>query len=476
MKKSAFLKIGVVIMAALFCLQSQALAEADPFEAYADELITTIERSVGLTQKVMLEMGMDKVSVAVRPFPAADLPVPQDMAAGWNEKLRSALIRKNPGYLRMVSRADLAALLKETETINAFEEGGNVTEALARKAKVRFLIIGKIRPAPGGVELFYECHEVETGHIVAASEHRRFAIDPGREKALTVDAAITQAAKDIAGRDLGMEILERDSLRDGYTKSVPPFSDFFLKQLAAEIERQISSTHVGYKLKMRGMLARPPVKAASDDCEARSCFKLSGSYWVSDNHIDVLVEVRNGLGEYASWNGRIGRDYVSNDMILVDNNAAPDEEDIPQDDTGPMGLKLSTNMGAHPRFRLGETMKLYIEVKQDAYLNCYYRQADGVALRFFPNRYMSTDNKVMAGELNILPRSDRISFTMKEPEGEEKLHCFATDKPVASKLPAALATDLTPIQPADFRNLSAAFQSIPDIRLSEASMTVTVRD
>ena len=475
MAKSAFLKIGAVIMAALFCLQGQALAGEDPFEAYADELITTIERSVGLGQKVMLEMGMDEVSVAVRPFPAEDLPVPQDMAAAWNEKLRSALIRKNPGYLRVVSREDLAILLKETETINAFEEGGNFTETLARNAKVRFLIIGKIRPADGGVELFYECHEVETGHIVAASDHRRFAIDPGREKALTVDAAITQAAKDIAGRDPGMEILETDSLRDGYTKSVPPFSDFFLKQLAAEIERQISSTRVGYTLKMRGMLARPPVKAATDDCEARSCFKLSGSYWVSDNHIDVLVKIRNGLGDYVGWRGRIGRDYVSDDMILVD-KAAPDEADIPQDDTGPMGLKLSTNMGAHPRFRLGETMKLYIEVTQDSYLNCYYRQADGVALRFFPNRYMSTDNKVMAGELNILPRSDRISFTMKEPEGEEKLHCFATDRPVASKLPATLATDLTPIPQADFRNLSAAFRAIPDIRLSEASMTVTVRD
>ena len=474
MTKSVFLKIGAVIMVALFCLHSQALAEENPFEAYADELITTIERSVGLGQKAMLKMGMDKVSVAVRPFPAEDLPIPQDMATAWNEKLRSALIRKNPGYLRVVSREDLAILLKETEAINAFEEGGNFTETLARNARVRFLIIGKIRPAPGGVELFYECKEVETGHIVAASDHRRFAIDPGREKALTVDAAITQAAKEIAGRDPGMEILETDSLREGYTKSVPPFSDFFLKQLAAEIERQISSVRVGYRLKMRGMLARPPVKAASDDCEARSCFKLGGLYWVSDNHIDVLVNVRNGLGEQVNWKGRIGRDYVPDDMIP--DNTAPEEADIPQDDTGPMGLKLSTNMGAHPRFRLGETMKLYIEVKQDAYLNCYYRQADGVALRFFPNRYMSTDNKVMAGELNILPRTDRISFNMKEPEGEEKLHCFATDKPVASKLPATLATDLTPIPQADFRNLSAAFRSIPDIRLSEASMRVTVRD
>ena len=123
-------------------------------------------------------------------------------------------------------------------------------------------------------------------------------------------------------------------------------------------------------------------------------------------------------------------------------------------------------------------MELWVEVQRDAHLNCYYQQADCTAFRFFPNRYMRSGNQIKEGSVNKLPDSSMpFTFKMSQPEGVERVHCFATDAPVASQLPAALAkNDLSPIPGGDFARLVDAYRSIPRIRISEASMTVTVRN
>ncbi|MEQ9328724.1 MAG: DUF4384 domain-containing protein [Rhodospirillales bacterium] len=491
---------------------SAAWADSDPFEAFADELLTTIERNAvaspelpsnQMLQNMLFKSGQKDISLAVWPFRAENLPVPKSTADAWNEKLASALVRKKPGHLRIVTRQHLRKLLSETYAIKAFDEVVNPTETLARNAEVDFLIIGEVRPAAGGIELAYKGIHVSTGDVTAATRHRLMPLDlreaEGREKTLPLTAAIAQAAKAIADRDLGMETLEIYGLREEPTKTVTPFSDYIAERLAAEIERRISAGIVGFRLKVedatfteasvrtRGIpiIAGPKAEAAPesqngpsiDEAAARSTFKLGGSYWVFADHVDVNLAVQNGLGERVNWTGRIGRASVP--PVLLEQpkqmRAAPE---APVDDIGPVGLELSTNKGRNPRFRLGETMELWIEVQRDAHLNCYYHQADGTAFRFFPNRYLKTGNRVAAGSINKLPGAGMpFSFKMMPPEGVETVHCFATDQPVADRLPRALgATDLEPIPAADFRRLSEAFRAVPDLRISEASMTVTVRN
>ncbi|GAB6051203.1 hypothetical protein JCM17960_00230 [Magnetospira thiophila] len=507
LKRGQMLICGVMI-AVFAVLPGSAGADETPFEDFADELIATIQRNAvaqpslpanPMLQGMLFQAGFGQLSVAVWPFQGEDLPVPKTTADRWNEKLVAAMVRKKPAHMRMITRQHLKKLLLETQSITAFEDVVNPTETLARNAAVNFLIIGEVRAATGGVELAYKGVNVATGELVASTRHRLFPLDlgeaEGREKTLPLTAAITQAAKAIAGRGLDIETLEIYGLREEPSKRVAPFSDYFSDRLAAEIEKQISATLVDFRLKVkdatftessvrtRGIPITAGPKAVSgsasepDPKSAATTFKLGGSYWVFPDRIDVNLAVQNGLGERANWTGRIGRASIPAEL-LADPEAQATVASVPQDDVGPIGLELSTNKGRNPRFRLGETMVLMVEVQRDAHLNCYYKQADGTAFRFFPNRHLTTGNRVKAGEINKLPGSGMpFSFTMTPPEGTETVHCFATDQAVSAKLPPALgATDLEPIPQEDFRKLSAAFRSIPGVRISEASMTVTVRN
>ena len=263
-------KIAVIIALALFCVQGKTLAGEDPFEAYADELIAAIKDNAVASpslpgnrtlQTLLLWTGVGEVSVAVWPFREEDLsvPVPHATAEAWNEKLLSALVRRKPGYLRVVTRQELATLVSESRTITSFEEVvGDPTTILADKARVNFLIIGNILPAGEEVGLYYQMTEVSTGTILAATRHRRFPIDQAGQKTLTLEAAIAQAAKQIAGSDLGMERLEIDNLREEPKKNISPFSNYFRQQLAAGIRRQIRSGTVGRNLEIRFTSDPPP--------------------------------------------------------------------------------------------------------------------------------------------------------------------------------------------------------------------------
>ena len=179
MKKSAFLKIGVVITLALFCLQEKALAsmsierpdETPPFGAYADELIAAIERNAMVNPSLpQSRTDAGGISVAVWPFRTRYLPVPQAMAKDWNEKLVAALLRRKPEYLRVLTRRELGKRLSETPAGNA---------------GVSFLIIATILPTEKGAGLSYKVIDLYTGAIVATTEHRRFSLDfsldPGEE-------------------------------------------------------------------------------------------------------------------------------------------------------------------------------------------------------------------------------------------------------------------------------------------------------
>ncbi len=505
----------------------------DPFEAFAGELIETIDanavavdmmRDNRLVQGWLLGAGVGDVTVAVWPFKAEALPVPPSTAAAWNEKLIAALVRKKPGYMRIVTRRHLKKLLLETQAIQAFEEVVNPTETLARNAAVNFLIIGEVRPVADGIELAYKGVNIHDGTFMASTRHRRFAVDVGgaeeRARTLPLSTAIAQAAKAITSRNLDIETLEIYGLREEPTKAVTAFSDYFASVLATEIERRIAASLVDFKLKVRDAVFTPasvrargiPITAGPDAVEppaeadptaappaeadptaappagpapeadprtAQVTYTLSGIYWLFEKFVDVNLAVQNGLGERVSWTGRVDRSSIPKSLLAP---PAPDPvvapAPVPIEDVGPIGLELSTQKGRDPRFRLGETMQLWIEVKRDAHLNCYYRQADGTAFRFFPNRYMTGGNKVLANRVNRLPGPRMpFKFTMSPPEGIETVHCFATDRPVADKLPPSLgARDLEPISAADFAGLSEAFRAVPGLRISEASMTVTVRN
>jgi TolB-like protein len=516
--------VFATVIVGIGAIGSRAVFAADdPFDAFAKELISTIERntvSILAPPSLISDPAADtdsapssvlkivgpgtseapEFSIDVWPFRTEDIPVPKTTADRWNEKLVAALIRLKPDHMRIITRQHLKTLLLETQTIGAFETVVNPAETLARNATVSTLIIGEMRAAAEGVELGYKGVDVRSGTLVAATGYNLFPLDLGiaesRERTLPLSAAISHAAKAIADRGLDIQTLEIFGLRQEPGKQVPPFSDYFANRLAAKLEHQISATQLDFRLKVsdatfteaslttRGIPITGTAEAAagsganSGDRDARSSFKLGGSFWVFSKHVDVTLVLQNSIGERATWTGRIDRTSIPQELFPAPEDDAAVNQTAPWNDIGPIGLEISTNKGRNPRFRLGETMELWVKVQNDAYLNCYYHQADGTALRFFPNHFMRTGNQIKADQVTQLPGKDMpFSFIMSPPEGSESIHCFATDRPVAADLPDTLgAQDLKPIPEADYRKLSETFRALPGIRISESSLTVTVRD
>ena len=79
-------------------------------------------------------------------------------------------------------------------------------------------------------------------------------------------------------------------------------------------------------------------------------------------------------------------------------------------------------------YMVGETMRVFFNVNQPAYIYLYDIQPDGVVRLAFPNAY-SQSNFVSAGN-HVLPDSPSYHFTVHEPAGVEKLQIIASINPL----------------------------------------------
>ena len=218
-------------------------AQQEPFEAFATELIETLERNAvappappnsAVQQNTPITGGIREISIAVWPFRAEEIPVSKSTADAWNEKLVGALVRNKPAYMKIVTRQHLKDLLREQQSIQAFEDVVNPTETLARNATVNFLIIGEVRATDRKIELAYKGVNVNTGELIASTKSRQFLPQTdGGERPLTLSAALSQAAKAFVDRGLDVQTLEIYGLREQPGKQVTIFSDYFASRLTA---------------------------------------------------------------------------------------------------------------------------------------------------------------------------------------------------------------------------------------------------
>jgi hypothetical protein len=79
-------------------------------------------------------------------------------------------------------------------------------------------------------------------------------------------------------------------------------------------------------------------------------------------------------------------------------------------------------------YTVGETMRVFFDVNQPAYIYVYDIQPDGVVRLVFPNAY-SQSNFVSAGN-HVLPDSPSYHFTVHEPTGVEKVQIIASINPL----------------------------------------------
>ena len=138
-------------------------------------------------------------------------------------------------------------------------------------------------------------------------------------------------------------------------------------------------------------------------------------------------------------------------------------------------LSLSSARGRDPTYRIGEALDLLIELDRDAWLYCFYLQVDGRLIKLFPNIHHRVAWLVGGRQHKVPGALYPFELDFVEPPGEESLMCFATTRNVEAYLPAELRRmEFSPLPKDVALGVAEIFRNIPDVGMTEVSLTITV--
>jgi hypothetical protein len=110
-------------------------------------------------------------------------------------------------------------------------------------------------------------------------------------------------------------------------------------------------------------------------------------------------------------------------------------------------LRLSTDRGDHPSYHIHETLAVEAVTTRDAFLYCYYQDADGTVARIFPNRFQPSALVQGGAPVDIPPGSDHaFDIRFEQGRAKESVACVASNDELGAKLPDQLkGEDLAPL-------------------------------
>ena len=140
----------------------------------------------------------------------------------------------------------------------------------------------------------------------------------------------------------------------------------------------------------------------------------------------------------------------------------------------PLVLSLTTNRGVTPIVRPGELISIRASVTTDAFLYCYYHQADGKVLKLFPNRYVPSA-KVSPDEELFIP-GGHFKLQADISNSREQVMCIASYNNIDQDLPEELRIRNLQVIPVD--NLESVYQyykMVSNIVPLRKTITIEVR-
>lgn len=493
------LALVVVVLGVMAAGHSAAAPGGDDavFDAMAKELIESLQKDADVRRKLLDTMaskfGMAKRRIAVWPFKKGDLPVPEGLTQTWDQALMGALVRNNPGTMTFVTRRYLATVIKELSSLDVTGEVENPVALVARNASADVLVIGSGLPAEEGIELSFQAVEVATGVVLATTRRHFLKVDYGAAgahvRSLTLDAAVEEAAKALAEVGPAMKRMRLGGVRYADSGIQSSFGDYVSRHVADALQVAVSASQVGGEplevadaaMDPRALAGTRGIDLTAKEVEtlvaapAPGDYALTGTYWVFDRHVELRLALRNSAGQGVPWNARIHKASIANELALIPEQR-PSFGKGGIDGAGPIGLELTSNKGRNPVFKIGEEMVLLARTTEGAHLYCFYKQVDGGTLKIFPNAYVAKSRITGQQQHHIPSPSMPFKLTISEPVGVEAVKCFALDREVGDRLPPDVASDeFRPLPKAVADDLTGVFRALTDVRISEATMMVTVR-
>lgn len=430
----------------------------------------------------------DTPKIAIHPFKAEDLPIPLSEAQSYVEALNTALVREAKGRYAIVGRQELGAVVDEIHQIGTRSESLNPLGELMDRARSDLLAVGHLALQKGRVILSFKLVETESGRIVSTAQGRFKRLqDDGKVNVtgLSLKGAAVQAARTLLRDASNVEHVMVQGLRYQTSGVHTAFGRYFMEMLSDEFRTVAASgprnvndlsitDFVVEEERFRGLkLAKNQTVEDSQLGGDAGRYLIKGTYWVLTDHIEIRLTLLQKGGASVSWRGKVLRSEVPADLTLVPPPAPIEEAE--RRPLGPIDLYLSSNKGLNPQYKVGEEMTLMVRAGEDAYLACYYAQADGTIFRIFPNRFMSSAQLSGGFTQQIPAKGMPFAFEFAPPVGVEAVKCYATDLDVSERIiPHTAKAAFEPIAQKNERELTRLYRSLTDVTLSEASLIVTV--
>lgn len=439
------------------------------------------ERFLGLLDR-------DTPKIAIHPFQADELPISLEEAQIYVNGFTQALVREADGRYAVVARKELGALVQDINEMGMRSESENPLGDLITRARSDLLAVGTLSLKGDKILLAYKMVETETGRIVSSSQQAFARKNETISKAhggLSVNGAAQKAAGALL-RDVNFvrKIMvqgiryQTSGIHTGFGRYFTGVLVDSLRQYAASGPRNINSMEISdfviEEERFRGLeLSTNSVERTTLSQDGQGSFILKGTYWPFEEYVEIRLSLENEKGAAHVWRGRIVKSEIPPELDLL-----PPPSPIAQEETnslGPIDLYLSSNKGKDPSYKVGQKMVLSVRTTVDAYIGCYYLQADGMIFRIFPNRFVKSGFLNGGFTQNIPSASMPFAFEFTPPSGVEAVKCFATDRDVSKDLTTALGqAAFKPLSVANERQLTKVFRSLPNVLLSEASLIISV--
>lgn len=418
-------------------------------------------------------------SLGVLAVDRADVRVPKALADKLTALLSQSLIDVGQGRFSLVSKDVLGIAAPPPPGTDPRRRAIEVL----RQAGAGILMIGEVTVVePALYRLQYRALDLSNGALLGYSQERtvRFATpqaiasDIYPDPVTAAQAAAAALAVDPAFRLLAVDGLffEDSSVQSPFGHQVADLMVSALSDALAEQGRRLRLVRPQLEIRGLSIVAKAVAPADPDRPAPPQPFHLQGRYWPVKDMVEVNLQLFGPGGTVETWRGRIPR-------AAIDRAIEPDKDlsaVTKNDALGPVGITLTSDRGIDPVYELGETMSLLVSLDRDAYLTCYYQQADGTTLQIMPNPF-APGNYFYAGEPFKVPDARMpFQFDLVPPTGTELVKCFATSRYVLEELPEPFRNPgLESLGTDRIADLVSLYRDLRNTFLSEASLTINVR-
>lgn len=410
--------------------------------------------------------------VAILPFPANEIPIPPDHARRFNDRLAAAIQQIDGKRVSIVGRADLIKVYGEAEE---FGQAPNISEFI-RRAAADAVIIGRMQAVAGGIEVSYAAYDPRNNRQLAQTIPKTLPYDFVTPTGFPLGQAVKHLATALREQLPEIKAVRLAGIFFQQSGVQTPLGRYLVEGIGAELSEKVArfETSPARLLVNEWRKTREGAGGALD--RPAGNYILSGTLWQMGAQIEVRVRLEGAGRKSAAASVRIEGSTIPKELRMTPENLLQKG----CESCGAAGLKLTSNKGPRPVYRVGDAMTFAVESARDGFLYCFNqvsKQAGHGVIKIFPNEYRPTAH--IKGRQRTLIPGPGMAFVLRvhPPAGIEYLRCFVLDRDPGPALPADISgLTLRPLAVNGLQDLSRILRNLPNVRLSEATLVMTIEE